>query len=215
MQQREVQNAIRWAVSLAGCAAASFLVLDRQTHEPLYRLAQSPPVYWAVSILISFGKATFPLLAFAALWLYGFLRRSAHLKRAARIGITAQAAAGGLVWMLKLNIYRERPYVPYHQEGGVPVGYFQSFPSGDAAVIFAFAFAASYAFPRARPAFFAFAGAVAAMRVFRLAHYPSDVFAGAAAGAAGWAIALVATSWKEKRLNQTPSEQGQSVYTGL
>lgn len=215
MQQREARIAIRWATALAGCAVASFFLLDRQTREPLYWLAQAPPVYWAVSILISFGKATFPLLAFAALWLYGFLCQSAHLKRAARVGIVAQAAAGALVWTLKLNIPRERPYVPYHREGGVPIGYFQSFPSGDAAVIFAFAFAASYAFPRARPAFLAFAAAVAAMRVFRLAHYPSDVFAGAAAGAAGWAIALAVTSWKEKRQNQTPSEQGQSVYTGL
>ncbi|BCW98849.1 MAG: hypothetical protein KatS3mg024_1676 [Armatimonadota bacterium] len=207
MQRREIWIAIVWALALAGCAAASFFLLDRQTLEPVYWLSQMPPVYTAVEYLTTFGKAGFPILAFSALWLWGFLRRSGGLKQSAMLGIAAQVATGAIVWALKLSITRERPYVPYHLKGEIATGYYQSFPSGDAGAIFALAFAASHAFPRARPALMAFAAAVAAMRVFRLAHYPSDVFAGAAAAAAGWAVTLATFNWLDERKREPSSDR--------
>ncbi len=199
MLQRQIRSATLWAVALSACAAASFFALDRQTREPVYWLSQLPPVYLAVEVLVTFGKAGLLFLALAALWLWGFLRKSISLRRAALLGFAAQAAAGALVWALKLNIPRERPYVPFHRTGDLTSSFYQSFPSADAAAIFAFAFAVCYALPRLRSALLTFAALVAAQRVFRLAHYPSDVLAGAAAGAAGWAMALALASWRQKR----------------
>ena len=198
MLQREVRIAAVWAAALAAGAALSFLLLDRQTREAVYWLSQNPPVYSAVEVLTTFGKAGFLVLAIAALWLWGFLRRSSLIREAAVLGLAAQAVTGLLVWAFKLGVHRERPYVPYHLKGELTGGYGQSFPSGDAAAVFAFAFAASLAFPRARFALMTFAAAVAAMRVFRLAHYPSDVFAGAAAAAAGWGITAM-IAWRRDR----------------
>jgi undecaprenyl-diphosphatase len=58
-----------------------------------------------------------------------------------------------------------------------------SFPSGDAAVAFAVATTLSSSLGRLwAPAFFAAAGAVGLLRVTALAHYPSDVMAGALIG---------------------------------
>lgn len=58
-----------------------------------------------------------------------------------------------------------------------------SFPSGDTAVAFAVATTLSFSLGRLwAPAFFAAAGAIGLFRVTALAHYPSDVMAGALIG---------------------------------
>ena len=58
-----------------------------------------------------------------------------------------------------------------------------SFPSGDTAVAFATATTLSFSLGRLwAPAFFAAAGAIGLLRVTALAHYPSDVMAGALIG---------------------------------
>ncbi len=207
METRDVRIALFWALGLAACAAASFLLLDRQTHETVYGLAQQAPVYTSVEVLVTFGKAGYLLLALAALWLAGWKTGSLALRRAAALGAAAQAVTGALVWAVKLSIPRERPYVPFHLKGAMETSYYRSFPSADAAAVFAFAFALALPFPRARPALMGFAAAVAAMRVFRMAHYPSDVFAGAAAGAAGWAATLaLAALLKARSERRAPAD---------
>lgn len=65
---------------------------------------------------------------------------------------------------------------------GATVG--QSMPSGHAATSFAGAVIATYLLPRAAPFAFLLAVAISFSRVYVGVHYPSDVIAGAALGAA-------------------------------
>jgi undecaprenyl-diphosphatase len=58
-----------------------------------------------------------------------------------------------------------------------------SFPSGHASIAFACATTLSFAAPRAAPAFFVLAAAIAWSRVYVGVHYPLDVLGGAVLGA--------------------------------
>jgi membrane-associated phospholipid phosphatase len=64
-------------------------------------------------------------------------------------------------------------------------------PSGHAATSFAGAVVLTYLLPRAAPFLFLLAAAIAFSRVYVGVHYPSDVVAGAALGAAVALAALV------------------------
>ncbi len=82
------------------------------------------------------------------------------------------AAAGLIVTVMKLIISRERPR-------GSDL---DSFPSGHTQVAFVFATVAAAEFPKFAVPAFAAAAAIGLFRVTTEAHYPSDVFAGAAIG---------------------------------
>jgi undecaprenyl-diphosphatase len=69
---------------------------------------------------------------------------------------------------------------------------FASMPSGHATTVFATLVAVGLIFPRARAALWVYALVIAASRVIVLAHYASDVIAGAAFGAFG---AIVVRDW--------------------
>jgi undecaprenyl-diphosphatase len=62
---------------------------------------------------------------------------------------------------------------------------YASMPSGHSAAAFAAALAIGAVWPRARAAMWLYAAAIAISRVVVLAHYPSDVLAGACAGVCG------------------------------
>jgi len=65
-----------------------------------------------------------------------------------------------------------------------------SFPSGHAAVAAGLATALAWKYPHGLPVFACLAAASAAQRLFSSAHYPSDVFFGAACGVAAAAVCL-------------------------
>jgi undecaprenyl-diphosphatase len=91
---------------------------------------------------------------------------------------------------LKQGIGRERPNVAYPEPRPlVHAPHDGSFPSGHATVSFACATVLSFYAPRAAPAFYALAAAIAWSRVYVGVHYPLDVLGGAALGL-GIAIAL-------------------------
>jgi undecaprenyl-diphosphatase len=69
---------------------------------------------------------------------------------------------------------------------------FASMPSGHATTVFATLVAVGLVFPRARPVLWIYALVIAASRVIVLAHYTSDVIAGAAFGAIG---AILVRDW--------------------
>jgi undecaprenyl-diphosphatase len=91
---------------------------------------------------------------------------------------------------LKQGIGRERPNVAYPEPRPlVHAPHDGSFPSGHATVSFACATVLSFYAPRAAPAFYVLAAAIAWSRVYVGVHYPLDVLGGAALGL-GIAIAL-------------------------
>lgn len=108
--------------------------------------------------------------------------------------ILAVAAAGCGANLLKLLIARQRPGAAdlVHSDGWstfagwLPLGHngsaLQSFPSAHTATAMGLAIVLASFYPRGRTLFFVFAAAVAVQRVLGSAHYPSDVFVGAAVG---------------------------------
>jgi len=99
--------------------------------------------------------------------------------------VVAVALADWSATALKALVDRPRPFLRYAEPKVlVPRPHDASFPSGHAATSFAAATVLSFAFPKAAPAFFVLAAAVAYARVYVGVHYPLDVIAGAVIGAA-------------------------------
>jgi membrane-associated phospholipid phosphatase len=91
---------------------------------------------------------------------------------------------GAVVQVLKHFIGRARPkltYDPVFIGPSFKSGY-DSFPSGHSAMVFFFAYTLSRYFPKYRILFYLFALAVSFDRVEELAHFPSDILAGAILG---------------------------------
>jgi membrane-associated phospholipid phosphatase len=206
---RSVQGAVVLVLGMLlvlAIVVAAMLVLDRATAVA----AQSLPV-WLVDTfneLTDFGRAgwllvpiAFILLAVAALAAPA-LPRMTHLVLAAlavRLGFVFAAISvpGLVVTIVKRLIGRARPFV-----GGaadpflyLPFGWrpdYASLPSGHTTNVFAALIAVSLVWPRLRAIMLAYALIIAASRVIILAHYPSDVVAGAVVGVVG---ALLVRDW--------------------
>lgn len=113
----------------------------------------------------------------------------------------AIALPGLVVTIVKRLIGRARPFV-----GGEPDAFlyklsiwkaeFASFPSGHATTAVAAAVAFGVLWPRLRPLLWSYAVLIALSRVIITAHHPSDVLAGAVAGAVG---ALLVRDWYAAR----------------
>jgi membrane-associated phospholipid phosphatase len=122
-----------------------------------------------------------------------------------RIGFlfTAIALPGLFVTIVKRMIGRARPgvggtldptlFVPFEGHAA-----YAGSPSGHATTAFAVLVAFGTLWPRARTALLIYALLVAVSRVVVIAHYPSDVFAGAIVGIAG--AALVRRYFAQRRL---------------
>ncbi len=101
----------------------------------------------------------------------------------------AEATAGGLGFVLKSAFNRPRPYL-VDASLRTPDGFEDSaaFPSGHAAVSFAWATVLAADEPTLAIPAFALASGITFSRMYNGVHYPSDVAAGALLGlAAGWA----------------------------
>jgi undecaprenyl-diphosphatase len=111
---------------------------------------------------------------------------------AKRNAVFATAFTATCVWSadlialgLKAATGRPRPFETLPQADpliGATIG--QSMPSGHAATSFAGAVVLTYLLPRSAPYLFLLATAIAFSRIYVGVHYPSDVLAGAALGAA-------------------------------
>lgn len=110
------------------------------------------------------------------------------------------AAPGLLVAIVKRLIGRARPMVagPDAWTSQILVWRpeYASFPSGHATTAFAAAVAVGALWPKLRPLMWAYAVTIAVSRVIVGAHHPSDVIAGALAGAIG---ALLVRNWYASR----------------
>lgn len=140
--------------------------------------------------------------AWVLIWLLLVWFAASRRRRDVLGAILALVIVGAVVTPLKLSVGRVRPYsVLKAQKAGVPLqktSHHLSFPSGDAASALAVAGALvpTLGWPLGAVLLGA-AGGVAALRVTSLAHYPSDVLAGAAIGLlASWLAIRLIRKWK-------------------
>ena len=214
---RRINLAI-WVSVIVLCLGAllSYFLFDERV-SAWFRDNPSP---WHNNILIKairgFGRAWAPI------WLLITWAWATGRQRPVQAGLLALLLIFPIVCTLKPLVHRARPReiiaaAANPEKTGTNNNWskHQSFPSGDAAVAFA---AAAALVPFVRwpwtLIFFTIAGIVGFMRVVVLAHFPSDVCAGAAIGIfSGWLAIQIVGRWlsEPSRFNFS-----QSVYaTGV
>lgn len=162
-----------------------------------HRLDVLDPLFQLLSWIGSFG-----LVWIVTAGLLAVTRRSPGILLTTTIAVVAADLAS---LGLKVLVGRRRPFVTEPDpEPLVHVASTLSFPSGHAATSFAGAVVLSAAAPRYRYSFVALAAAIAASRVYVGVHYPADVVAGAALGAAVAATALLLLRAVRRRRRPAP-----------
>ena len=175
-------------------AAICFFFFDGYVIRWFYQVGINWDSGRAVKIFQYLGKTW--LLA----WLILFWGIVTRRNQPITIALLTFLAVGAIVLPLKLLVHRERPgdfieRVYEQKDEDQPPALLRSwsFPSGDTANVFAIA-TVLLPFIRLRLAivFLIVSSCVGILRVLVFAHYPSDVFAGAAAGMfAGWLILTI------------------------
>ena len=179
------------AIEDADVAAATALAKDRQS-----------PAVRAAAAAGELGDQPPLLVLSGGVLAYGLLARD---RRVAAVGgrmLASVLVATALKTAAKHAVSRTRPHVVLdtgHYEvtpDGPDAGPWHSFPSGHTAGSVAAARALARIYPAASWAAYAAAAGVALVQLPRGAHYPLDVVAGAAVGAA--AEALVDAFWRDE-----------------
>jgi undecaprenyl-diphosphatase len=125
------------------------------------------------------------------------LRRSGWPFALVALAVLAADALAGLVKML---VGEKRPD---NDTGAlIAIPHSHSFPSGHTATAFAGATILSYLVPRAAPAFFVLAAAIAYSRLYVGVHFPLDVIGGAVIGVATALLLLAAVRRRSARRPQ-------------
>jgi membrane-associated phospholipid phosphatase len=144
--------------------------------------------------------------AYVVIWLLLLWSCLVDRWRATIVSLAALALVGLCVCPLKAMVNRPRPRAYATASGQLsPEDHHAfserraSFPSGDTAVVFVLATVLSASLGRHRaPLLFAAAGGIGMLRVTTLAHYPSDVLAGAMIGIlCGLGALRMAVRWKQ------------------
>ncbi len=115
----------------------------------------------------------------------GVIRHDDNMFRNACVTIASAAVSGGITYVLKYTVNRERPFVTYPDIKKKSAAGSPSFPSGHTSGSFSIATSLSLAYPKwyiIAPSF-VWAGTVVYSRLHLGVHYPSDVLAGALIGA--------------------------------
>jgi len=108
----------------------------------------------------------------------------------------AVLAADGLAGIVKVVVGEKRPNDPGPL---VAIPHSHSFPSGHTATAFAGATMLSFFVPRAAPAFYVLAAAIAYSRLYVGVHFPLDVVAGVVIGVATALLLLAAIRRRSAR----------------
>jgi undecaprenyl-diphosphatase len=167
----------------------------RQIDYPLIRHLRLVHIGWLerVGDLFGFfGSGEFLAVVVGTLFVLGWWRSWPTVRRTGFEGIVAHAASSVVAQTLKHLIGRPRPRMAHGDAFAVGPSFqsgLDSFPSGHSTASFAVAGVIAARFPAFRGAAFGVAGLVAASRVIRGSHFPSDVFAGALVGVLAAALA--------------------------
>jgi undecaprenyl-diphosphatase len=145
------------------------------------------PIVW-LGLIEKLGAVWIALALLLGLRSHLGVRRSVAL--AVYTGLTT-LAADALSFLVKDATHRTRPFVAHPQIEPLYVVHSSSFPAGHAATAFAGAVLLSSLRPRLTPWFLLLAAAIGFSRVYVGVHYPTDVLAGAALGAATGAVAAI------------------------
>jgi undecaprenyl-diphosphatase len=185
-------------IALGLAALLSYFLFDERTFSWLRDHPSTWPKNSWVKAIRGFGIAWVPI------WLLFNWVCATGRQRPALAGLLALLLIAPTVCTLKPLVHRPRPreviaaaMKTEKTENNNSSSQNLSFPSGDTAVVFAVA-AALVPFVRWPWGliFFSIAGSVGIMRVVVLAHYPSDVFAGAAIGIfCGWLALQIIRRW--------------------
>jgi len=186
-----------------GVVASSMAFLDA----PAFEFASGLPA-WLVDMfyaITDFGRSGWVLVPVGGLFVLILLFAAQALDRVTRAVLAvvmlrlgfvfiAVGLPGLVVTIVKRWIGRVRPSAlgPFAYEPFSWRPDYASLPSGHATTAFAALVAIGAIFPRARPLLWVYALLIAASRVAVVAHFPSDVIAGAAFGAFG---AIWARDW--------------------
>lgn len=191
----------RVAVGAAIAVAALILIMIFVDVAAIKAARQAPPwLHASFQFITDFGLAGWFLIPLGGALMLIALIASPALTRmsqlvlaalAVRLGFLflAIAVPGLVVSILKRVVGRARPVIA--GEDAFLYKFFlwrveyASFPSGHATTAFAVAIAFGALWPRLRPLLWTYAIAIALSRVIVTAHHPSDVVAGAIAGAIG------------------------------
>jgi undecaprenyl-diphosphatase len=169
---------------------ARFDVAEYGLCRRLNRGSALPPVRRVFQVASRLGDGIVWYLLLAALpLLYGVAALPAVLVMA------ATGVAGALIYKwLKTRLVRERPFIRHAgiQRAMTPLDRY-SFPSGHTLHAVSFTWQACAHFPELAWVLVPLAGLIATSRVVLGLHYPTDVLAGAALGAALAAIGLAAS----------------------
>jgi len=181
------------ALSLA--AVLSFFLLDEYVFSALRQQTATWHSNEWVEAFKLLGKTWVPI------WLILFWFCVTGRLRLTLIGLFALLLVAPTVNSLKILVRRPRPSdvikTELTQQEVNSLLHSWSFPSGDTASVFAVATAlVPFVGWYLTPVFFAIAAAVGFLRVVVLAHYPSDVCAGAAVGIfCGWLALKITRRW--------------------
>lgn len=179
-----VGRALACAVVAAVALGALILLVDR----PLARYCKQypDPIHDAIAAVSGLGEAAWYLVPSMLVFLFArFIVRRPALAARGLFVFLGVALAGLACDVLKIVVGRSRPWVLF-AGGGYnfwPLHFnsnYQSFPSGHAASAAAAALALAVVAPRYRLGLLLVAALIALTRVVALAHYLSDVIAGAA-----------------------------------
>jgi undecaprenyl-diphosphatase len=150
---------------------------------------------WKIITLVADEKIL--LGAAAGAWLATRALAPERRREADHLAVTV-ALTAALPHLLKLVFDQERPNrtIARGRHDGIPRSgkAFDAFPSGHAAHVGAICAALSRFFPSAKLAIWSSGGVIAASRVILLAHWPTDILAGLATGAAAEALLWKAQS---------------------
>lgn len=186
------------ALVLLIAALFSFLFIDKEISRWVSSRSADLDNFEGSDLLKSLGKVYVPLWL---LFLWGYAKKNLQLILAASLSVLMALAITG---PLKLVTKRERPREIYMQPTFTPQGQRivsnsdnESFPSSDTAMVFAHAVVVTPLLSGlSLPVLYVLAAAVGILRILAMAHYPSDVFVGAAVGIlCGWLAIQLSRRW--------------------